>query len=206
MDKKQILKTRKLSIGVKVLLIVCGLIASIIIFLYAWQLYKDANPQSYITFKQFTPTKIIDNLHIQNKEIDVWAPSTFLWFAPNNFIVNLTLNRIDSYINEAKNKNTPFKSKCDAINEKCISRTSPQGQQYQIIYTYATSDLTDASKVVYDNLQSEQTLLVKDGTNISIVIKSNNTPIAEQDWDIMIDSFTPTTFTDLKVKHMYPGP
>lgn len=168
-----------------------------------WEIYKDSNPQSYVNFTQYAPGKIVDNLQVNGKTLEVWTSNVFMTFNPYAIDVVLSLNRSDSYISESKYKTVSFDSTCDGVNVDCFNKTTPNGQSYKLVNVY-DSGMVERAK---DKLTSEEVLFDKDSTRIQINIKSKgNTPITEKDWSDMIDSFKPTTFNDLRVKHMQPGP
>lgn len=200
---------KKLHLGIKALLTICGLIACVFVILYAKQLYKDANPQSYINFTQLNPTKIVGDLQINNKILETWAPDERLWFMPNEFNIHLVLNRDGSYISESKTsaKNVQLDSfQCSISGVKCSSQQTNNNQIYTLYRYYDSPDLNQ-TPIAYDKLLEEWAYFIKDGTGVLIRIKANSaTPIPDSEWSQMIDSFTPTTFGSLKVKHMYPGP
>lgn len=192
--------------------ILFALIASILLIVaifFGWKAYRDSQPQSYIDFKQFSPTKIVGGLHITEKNVETWESHPLLWFRPYSVKIRLSLESPFSFISESKSKGdgtadaTNFT--CTATNTKCFSKTTPKGQIYLLKHVYDPTDLK-ATPLAYDELSEQSIRFERDGTSISVLINGIATPISGEDWSAMIDSFEPTTFTDLKVKHMQPGP
>jgi len=186
--------------------IVTIVFAAILIGANGWLFYKDSHPQSYINFTQYEPTKIVDGLKVESKTLNIWNSNLFspiTVFIPYSVDISLGLNRQDSYIVEGKYETIPFDSTCDGVNIDCSDKTTSQGQIYKLISVY-DSGMIDRAK---DKLTSQEVLFNKNEAQIRINMKNNDSnPIIEKDWSDMIDSFRPTTFNDLQVRHMQPGP
>jgi len=163
----------------------------------------------YINFTQYAPTKIVDNLQIKSKTLEVWAPAEILWFMPNKFEVDLSLDTDGSYISESKVATKDIaldKIQCSAINVKCSLEKTESGQAYAQYSTYDPADYNQVP-LLYNRLTDERVYFIKDDTFILINFQlDNKAPISTTEWSNMIDSFKPTTFTNLTVTHKYPGP
>ena len=182
----------------KILFILAIFLLLVITSFFGWKAYRDAHPESYKTFQPYAPTNIVSGLRITDRYLEVWENHPMLWFAPSSTVVRLYLDRDNSYITESKNVNLGD-SVCDAINVHCEEKTTLKGQTYLTKRTYSGS--------ASDMLSSEAAIYNRDGVRIAIQIKAiPAAPISDEDWSAIIDSFEPTTFTDLKVKHMQPGP
>jgi hypothetical protein len=189
--------------------IIAIVFVALLICANGWLFYKDSHPQSYINFTQYEPTKIVDDLKIESKTLNVWN-SNFLSvvtvFMPYSVDLNLSLSRDNSYIEESQYKATQFDSTCDGINVTCTNKTTPKGQSYRLVLTRQPSNL-QSQPLVYDKLTEQEATFKKGDTGFIIHIQSkDNTPIADTEWSDMIDSFKPTTSNDLQVRHMQPGP
>lgn len=188
-----------------VLWIILVPLATALILASGWRLYRDNNPQSYIAFTQYAPTTIADNLQISKKALEVWTSSVFTSLSPYSVDVVLSLNRSDSYIIETMDKN-PSYSVCSDIGVTCTNLTTSDGQPYQLVL-YLDPSNPQTQPLLNDKLTTQQVVFVKNGTRIQINIENKNaTAITEKEWGDMVDSFKPTTFKDLHVKHMQPGP
>lgn len=169
---------------------------------FGWKAYRDTHPESYGTFQAYSPTIIVNGLRITNKSLEVWENHPLLWFAPSTIIVRLHLDRDNSYITESKNVGLGDLA-CDAINTDCEEKKTSNGQIYTIKRVYSETGSTGK----FDKLSTEEAIYSRDGVRIAIQINAvSDQTTPTQDWSAMIDSFEPTTFTDLKVKHMQPGP
>ena len=181
---------------------------AVLISANGWLLYKDSHPQSYINFTQYEPTKIVDGLKIESKTLNVWNSTLFspvTVFVPYSVDLNLSLGQ-GSYIGESRYKAVQFDSTCDGANVTCTNKTTAKGQTYRLVLTRQPSNL-QSQPLVYDTLTEQAVTFTKGDTGFIIRVQSkDNTPIADLDWGDMIDSFKPTTFNDLQVKHMQPGP
>lgn len=193
----------------KIIIIILAIIGIVVTAFFGWKAYRDSNPQSYINFKQFSPTKIVGGLHVTEKNVEAWESHPLLWFRPYSVIIRLSLESPFSFIAESKSESDgtvdPTRFPCSTEGARCFSKTTPQGQTYLLTHHYSLSNF-EARPFVYDELTEQSIAFVRDGTGISVVISDMTTPIADEDWSAMIDSFVPTTFTDLRVKHMRPGP
>jgi hypothetical protein len=173
----------------------------IVVCVCGWRFYKDNNPQSYVNFIQYEPSNIVDGLQVDNKTLEVWSSNIFTSLSPYSVSIVLNLDHQDSYVAETKYKDDPFDSMCDGANVVCTDKTSPQSQAYKLVLVY---DVADATK---RQLRSEEVVFNKSGTRIQVNVESKDgTPITEKAWGDMVDSFAPTTFNGLHVRHMQPGP
>lgn len=172
----------------------------------AYQLYLYIHPR--INFTEYAPSKVVDGLTVDQKYLEVWTVTDVLWFAPYDHRVVLGLNRSNSFIAQSKDDGNVAAISCSAkiANEECVSGQTPGGQKYSLTLTYDPSDL-NRQPMVYDKLAQERIMFAKNGTRFIIQIAaSDNDPVPEADWGAMIDSFSPTHFTDLKVQRHQPGP
>jgi hypothetical protein len=190
-------------------IIIASILLTMVLF-FGWKVYRDSQPQSYINFEQFTPTEIVDGLHITEKNVEVWESHPLLWFRPYEVNIRSTIDDKGSSIvqTKAKSDSTIDISDfyCQMVGVTCFNRVTPHGTPYLLSHTRTPSDLK-ARPLTYDKLSTQSIWFVKGGTSISVGIEGDrSTAIPDNDWSAMIDSFVPTTFTDLHVKHMRPGP
>jgi hypothetical protein len=89
---------------------------------------------------------------------------------------------------------------------KCAIKQTSLGSRYVHWLTY--DNLMQATdQMSFTKLSSEEVAFEKNDTFISVRIHANSqTPISDEEWSKMIDSFQPRTFDGLQVRHMYPGP
>lgn len=190
----------------KRLKVICIILAAIALFaaaFYGWKAYRDTHPESYGAFQPYAPTVIVDGLRLTDRTLEVWENHPLLWFSPSTIVVRLDLNRDNSYITETKNPGLGDLF-CDAQGTHCENVTTPAGQTYTIRQTFLADK---KSPETYTIPSTEEAIYNLHGVRIAIQIKADSaTRITHEDWSAMIDSFEPTTFTDLKVKHMHPGP
>jgi hypothetical protein len=164
------------------------------------------NPQLRVDYQTYMPARVADGLHLTNeKRFEVWAPSSWLGLFPNYTGIHVALSREGSSISESKvGPAINYYLGCSPTNVKCFSRTTSKSQKYDLTLTYGPSESGQ-----YDKLSSQTASFQKGNTWISIDISkdSTQTPISDQDWSDMIDSFVPAKLDgSYKVYHMYPGP
>lgn len=192
--------------------IILIVLAALLIGANGWLLYKDSHPQSYINFTQYEPTKIVDDLKIESKTLNVWNSSLFspiTVFAPYSVDINLSLNRSGWYISESKStiKDISLSQfECNTVGIECLLKKTANGQPYTVYLYHSPADYNQ-TPLVYNKLSEERLYFIQGDTSVMIRTQVNGgAPVADQDWSDMLDSFKPTTLNDLKVKHMQPGP
>lgn len=195
-----------------VILIILATIITVVVAFFGWKAYRDSNPQSYIDFKQLIPTKIVNDYTIKKNELVLYAAHPLMWFKPYEITISSSLGNSNyTFIKQSKSEGdgtiTTDGFSCSVMGARCFSKITPRGQAYLHTLHHNASD-PYAEQPVYDKLSSQTVMFVKDGTSIFVAIDADDTReiITDEAWSTMIDSFEPTTFTDLKVVHRQPGP
>jgi len=163
----------------------------------AYASYSYYNPR--VDFQEYAPTKLPSGMSIGTKTVEFWSsPMLPLW--PSKMNVRVSLGGHASLLEEKLTSSLSPNECSEVINQKCLVDKTSNGQTYRVVSTYAQSNPTLDDKPT-------DTVVTFDKNNTRILISLDQTAAQTSiNWGEFIGSFTPTTFNDLQVKHMQPGP
>lgn len=163
----------------------------------AYLSYLYYNPR--VSFQEYAPSKLPAGMSLGTKTLELWSsPQIPLWSLKTD--VRVSLGEHASLFEEQLTSNLSTNECSSVVNQKCMMSQTSKGQMYRMVTTY--SQLTQTSDSKPTNI-----VATFDKNNTRILINFDQTAAQVSfDWDSFIDSFKTTTFNNLQVKHMYPGP
>lgn len=178
------------------ILFFAAIMATCLLVIAGYWAYRQANPQQFIGYQQFTPSVLPQDLSVTYKELEVW-PAQAPWAAPH-VRTRLDFNRPYSYMVQEKYDPSLPQNLCDLPLQTvtCTQLITPKNQTYAY-QVYHNGDTPYQERVSF----------VRHATSIQIEMNiKDNTPLTTQQWGSLIDGLQPTIFSDLTVKNYTPGP
>ncbi len=159
----------------------------------------NANYGSAVSFQQYEPSYLPDNIRVTSRTIEIWPKD-------GDSILRNKILRIGfshTLFDLGETKVSALLPGCDwpvvPINATCSMQETSNHQRYRLMLTFGGSE----TKTPFE----QEVRLFKNGTYIWISARGTPLePYSVETWNKIIDSLAPTSYHHLPVEYSAPGP